>query len=95
VRGAVAAAFVPGTRRLAVLRARDVLLEGRRVFAGAGRFDSLASSPDGRWLAIGWRDADQWVFLRVAGTRKLSAVSNIARQYDGYARVGGWCCSSS
>jgi WD40 repeat protein len=96
LRGGIAGAFQPNTHRLAVLRPHDVvILGGQRVFAGAGPFDSLAWSPNGRWLAIGWPAADQWVFLRVAGTRKLSAVSNIGRQFDGYARIGGWCCSSN
>ena len=39
----------------------------RKLFDGDGRFTGLAWSPDGRWLAAGWRDADQWVFVEVAG----------------------------
>ena len=66
----------------------------RRVFSGAGRFTDLAWSPDGRWLLLGWRDADQWVFVRSERVRALRAVAAISAQFDGsFPEVGGWCCS--
>jgi hypothetical protein len=101
LRGVKGAAFMPGGRELAVVRARDVLLlpeRGRpeRVFAGAGEFDGIAWSPDRRWLLVGWRDADQWVFVRVAGKRRIEAVSRVTELFDsaGFPRIGGWCCAS-
>lgn len=66
----------------------------RRVFAGAGSFRDLAWSPDGRWLLVGWREADQWVFIRSARVRRIEAVSGITAQFDStrFPRVAGWCC---
>lgn len=65
----------------------------RRVFSGAGRFTDLVWSPDGRWLLVAWREADQWVFVRSARVRGLEAVSGISAQFGGgVTRTGGWCC---
>jgi dipeptidyl aminopeptidase/acylaminoacyl peptidase len=66
----------------------------RRVFRGAGDFSYLAWSPDGRWLLVGWRDADQWLFIRSARVRRIEAVSRIAAQFDSarFPTVAGWCC---
>jgi len=64
-----------------------------------GRISSLAWSPNGRWLLLAWRDADQWLFIRSAAVRRVQAVSNISRQFNPGARrepvfpdLGGWCC---
>jgi Tol biopolymer transport system component len=72
--------------------------EPRRVFAGPGRLTDLAWSPDGRWLLVAWRSADQWLFLQ-PGSNRIVAVSDIARQFDpgtdqlrSFPSVGGWCC---
>ena len=66
------------------------------VFRGTGEFRDLASSPDGTWLLITWSTADQWVFVRVFGKRKIVAVSGVTRQFGGgtFPRIAGWCCSS-
>jgi dipeptidyl aminopeptidase/acylaminoacyl peptidase len=71
----------------------------RRVFAGPGRFTDVEWSPDGEWLLLTWRDADQWLFIRPSD-EKVTAVSNIARQFAPgesgaapFPRLGGWCCS--
>jgi hypothetical protein len=75
----------------------DELGHERRLFSGPGRFDNLTWSPDGRWLLLSWRDADQWLFIRP--DEKPIAVSNISRQFDPgasgateFPRVSGWCC---
>jgi hypothetical protein len=72
----------------------------RRLFAGDGSFTDLSWSPDGRWLLVAWREADQWVFLRSARVRKLDAVARISRHFDPggkrpltFPRIGGWCCA--
>jgi hypothetical protein len=67
----------------------------RRVFAAEGRLEGLAWSPNGGRVLIGWRDADQWVFVRVRGSRRLDAVSDVAAQFDSgaFPEVAGWCCS--
>jgi hypothetical protein len=104
IAGTVDAAFAPGSRRLAVVRDQDVLVldvdrpsrAPRTLFAGpGGRLSDVAWSPDARWLLIAWRDADQWVFVRSAGERRLAAASNIAAQFESRAfpRVAGWCCA--
>ncbi|MDP1848237.1 MAG: hypothetical protein Q8K79_10645 [Solirubrobacteraceae bacterium] len=73
-------------------------LRGRVLFTGPGRFDSLAWSPAGDRLLIGWREADQWLFLRPHGSGRLTAVANIARQFmPGAANPSSprsvqWCC---
>jgi hypothetical protein len=66
----------------------------RRIFVGEGRITDLAWSPNGRWLLLGWRDADQWVFVRVVGPRRIDAVSNVSAQLESQAfpSVAGWCC---
>jgi hypothetical protein len=101
--GVVEAAFAPSGRAIAVVRARDVLLldgdrlagRPRELFAGAGRFDGIAWSPDGRWLTVSWPDADQWVFLRVRGAHRLRAVSNVRDQLGERATLRGWAPTGS
>jgi dipeptidyl aminopeptidase/acylaminoacyl peptidase len=71
----------------------------RHAFAGAGRFSGVRWSPDGRWLLVAWRDADQWLFLRSAPARRLVAVSSIGRAFEpdrrglaAFPAAGTWCC---
>ena len=101
--GVLAATFSPEGRRIAVLRRSDVLIldtrrpraAPRRVFAGAGVLSGLTWSPNGRWLLVGWETADQWVFVRVTGPRRIAAVSNVSAQFRSsrFPRVEGWCCA--
>jgi hypothetical protein len=66
----------------------------RRLFSGAGTFDGLAWSPNGRWLLVAWHDADQWVFVRDGSTPRIAAASNVSSQFDGsFPRLEGWCCT--
>lgn len=80
-----------------VLDARRGLRE-RLLPAGPGRFGAPAWSPDGRWLLLPWPEADQWLFLRPTGARRVTAVANIARQFDAgagrraFPRSVTWCC---
>ncbi len=96
----VDATFVPGTHR--VLVARTVggestvseLATGRTVFTGTGVFDEVTASSDGLWLAVEWRTADQWVFVRLDGRSAIRAFSGIAGQFGGGETViADWCCS--
>lgn len=71
----------------------------RELFPGRGRFSDLQWSPDGRWLLVAWRDADQWLFVSSARVGELRAVSDIGRQFDpggagvaSFPGVSGWCC---
>jgi hypothetical protein len=106
----LAAALAPDGRTLAVARRQGstgvVLVRrlaagapARTLFRGRGAFSDLAWSPDGRWLLIAWRDADQWLFVRSAQVRRISAVSRISRAFapgrhdpQPFPRVGAWCC---
>jgi WD40 repeat protein len=74
-------------------RLRPDATAARRIFSGAGRFDTVTWSPDGRWLLVGWRSADQWLFIRSTAVRKVVAVSNIAATFGPDASIAGWCCS--
>jgi WD40-like Beta Propeller Repeat len=108
----LSAAFSPDGRAVAyVLRtlqgsvlwlARPAAASARRLFAGGGDFSGLTWSPDGRWLLLAWKSADQWLFIRVTRPQKLLAVSDISAQFSpGTRRAGsfpvlnGWCCSST
>jgi hypothetical protein len=69
----------------------------RRVLAGPG-LRQVVWSPDGRWLLASWPAANQWVFIRVAGSPRIEAISRIAQQFPsggsrGVPRLDGWCCT--
>lgn len=111
-------AFVRGTHRFVLIRYQPatgrselVLMEAeeergeeRSLFSAAGDFGTLAMSPDGRWLLLGWVDADQWLFLRLDRLR-VRAVSDIAEQFGGaigerllaehFPTSVSWCCPVS
>lgn len=101
----VDAAFMPASHALAFVQdanGRSVLwfypqlrpdaTAARRVFAGAGRFDRIAWSPDGRWILLSWASADQWLFIRSAAVRKVIPVSGITDAFGPAAVPAGWCC---
>jgi hypothetical protein len=81
-----------------------VLDVGRRtskpltLFAGVGRFTQVRWSPDDHWILISWPAANQWLFLRSARVSGVSAVRDVARQFDPGIRrtrfpaVADWCC---
>jgi hypothetical protein len=81
-----------------VIRRRESSSElvsgGRVVLRTPGRLVGVASSPDGRWLMVGWPAADQWVFTRANGSG-LRAVANVSEQFRSrsFPRVEGWCCA--
>ena len=66
-----------------------------RRLLGDGRFAEPVRSADGRWLAVGWPEADQLVFLRVVGREQIRAVSNVSSQFQSntFPQVEGWCCA--
>ena len=72
---------------------------GRRRSAhgssATGDFAEPVRSPDGRWLAVGWPEADQLVFVRAAGGRQIRAVSNVSSQFRSrsFPTISGWCCA--
>ena len=92
----VDAAFLPRSRRVALIRTQEglsvvSLLGARRpLFPSTGRLRQVVPSPDGRWLLVTWPDADEWLFVRVGGTPRGRAVGNISEQLGGRAAVEGW-----
>jgi len=94
----VHAAFRPGTHEVAVVRAHGSqstvlrLGDGRTLFSGTGDFSRVRWSPDGRWLLVAWPTADQLVFVRAEGARRIRAVSNVSGQFrsSSFPRVEGW-----
>ena len=74
----------------------------RTLFQGLGRFAEVLYSPDGEWLLLAWRSADQWLFLNPAHPKRVVAISDIAAQFDpgttsapSFPSVEGWCCTAS
>jgi hypothetical protein len=101
------AEFEPGTRRVAysALDAESgrgiVVLGEERLQRVEGRISDLQFSPDGRWLLAGWPEADQLLFLRLPGVRRIVAVDDVRREFDPgspgigeFPRISGWCCPS-
>ncbi len=69
---------------------------GGLVFSGPGRIDELAWSPDGRWLLLGWRAADQWLFVRPgARPSRRPRTSRASSAPTTFPTLAGWCCASS
>jgi hypothetical protein len=104
--GTIAAAMgVPprGTRVALLLRRggrSEVGVLGRayrRAFSGTGQFTGLAWSPDGRWLLVTWKEANQWIFIRSARVKTIRAVSGISSQFGSgtFPTLAGWCCARS
>jgi hypothetical protein len=90
-------------------RSEVVLVDAERrpgppapVFVGGGPLTDLAWSPTGRWLLIGWPDADQWLFIHPDRPRKVVATANVGRQFapggpigrGPFPQVSGWCCAA-
>jgi Tol biopolymer transport system component len=103
------AVFAPRGQRLAIILAgsRETTIiyninhpaqAGQQVFAGSGRFSGIAWSPDGNWLLLGWRSANQWLFIHLPPKQQIKAVSAIASQFNpgghvsSFPSLNGWCC---
>jgi Tol biopolymer transport system component len=97
-----AAAWAPRGRRYAFVvhdarRDRSAVVvqgEAETPFQGTGRVDGLVWSPDGRWLLLAWRTADEWVFAPAGGGERIRAVGSISAQFHSasFPRLAGWCC---
>ena len=98
--------FSPATGRsdLVLLQAEREPGEARFLYSAPGDFGTLAMSPNGHWLLVGWVNADQWLFLRLTAS-KVVAISGIVEQFGGSERQGplsktfpssvSWCCPAS
>ncbi len=82
------AAWLPGRRAFVVLRSAagglrsEVSLGGRTLLALPGRLSDVIASPDGRWLLLPAPAAHQWLLVRTSGSGRLTALSNVGRQFD-------------
>ena len=105
--GGARIAISPDAAKTATLqrlgRRDELLLEreaggGKRVlFSAAGRLTGPTWSPDGRWLLVGWPDADQWLFIAADRPHRVVAFDRISEQFDPggsgggrFPRVAGW-----
>jgi WD40 repeat protein len=103
----LAAAFSPhGEARIAAIeydRRADrsaLRIVGRDglLLSGRGRFTDLTWSPDGRWLLVARKDADQWLFVRANGAARVQNGPAVRRLFDpgrrartaAFPRVEGW-----
>ena len=101
-----AAAFKPGTHRIAVvarssvrteLRLVDVDRPGRSrlLFAGPGTFGDIVWSPDASTLLVDWPTASQWIFLRGQRVHAVAIGTEFPRRDDVAQRLqiaDRWCC---
>ena len=94
---ASSAAFAPRGHALAVVRraatGSELAVDGRLRFQGTGTFADTSWSPDGRWVAVSWPEADQLLFVRAVGPRTIRAVANVSSQFESTSppRLAGWC----
>jgi hypothetical protein len=96
----VDSSFAPSGRGLAFVQQGGVWVIDRlrpdgsaaRRILGQGSFTDVAWSPDGKWVLAAWKEADQWVFRRVARVGKIEGVDNVAEQFGGFPSFAGWCC---
>jgi hypothetical protein len=97
--------YSPATQRsdLVLFQAENTPGEPRFLYSAPGDFGTLAISPNGDWLLVGWINADQWLFLRLTSA-KVESVSNIVEQFGGSSRAPlerafpksvSWCCPAS
>jgi hypothetical protein len=93
-----------GQSEVVLMQAEAQRGEERALYSAAGEFGDLAVSPDGRWLLVGWPNADQWLFLRLDRLR-VRAVSGVTEKFGASERTGplasvfpsslSWCCPAS
>jgi WD40 repeat protein len=95
-------ALVRGREQVVLVRAGSAHSPMRQLLADAGLRD-VSWSPNGQWLLVSWPAADQWVFVRTAGSPRVAAVARIAQQFSGnsasassasrFPQLEGWCCT--
>jgi hypothetical protein len=97
--------YSPATQRsdLVLYQAESSPGEARFLYSAPGDFGTLAISPNGDWLLVGWVNANQFLFLRLTSA-KVESVSNIVEQFGGspkapltssFPKSVSWCCPPS
>jgi len=97
--------YSPATSRsdLVLYQAETDPGEARFLYSAPGDFGTLAISPNGNWLLVGWINANQFLFLRLTSAR-VESVSNIVEQFGGkssapltssFPKSVSWCCPAS
>lgn len=82
---------------LSHLDVTDRWLRARRAPSLPGRIGDPTFSPDGRWLLLGWRVADEWLFLSAPAAARVASVGEVGRRLApispgrwAFPRVLGW-----
>lgn len=97
------ATFLRGSHRVVAIRFAggtstlfDVNGNGRPRFVAAGRLTQVVGAPDGSGVMLAWPTADQFVFVRLRGTRAVRAIANVSAQFRSrtFPRVEGWISSA-
>jgi Tol biopolymer transport system component len=93
---ALAAVTTAQGRSTVVVRSGPGYRNHRSLFSGPGTFGGVAWSPNGRWLLVDWRTADQWVFIPTTRGRRVVTAAHVGPIFDSgpehYATLAGWCC---
>jgi hypothetical protein len=76
--------------------------DGRETPSLPGRVGAPTFSPDGRWLLLGWRVADEWLFLSTPTAGRVAAVGSVGKRLApispgrwAFPRVIGWAPASN
>jgi WD40 repeat protein len=74
----------------------------KRLFPEPGRFTGLSWSPNGDWLLVPWRTADQWLFFRPNQPDHFKTAGDVTRAFNpgstgpsAFPRLAGWCCTAA
>jgi RNA polymerase sigma-70 factor (ECF subfamily) len=87
------AVFSPAAAKGSVYLYEGRTGESRLLFAGAGRLDELVWSPDGRYLLLGWRAADQWLFVPASRGAEVVTQTGVTERFGDFPQAAGWCCA--
>jgi dipeptidyl aminopeptidase/acylaminoacyl peptidase len=89
-----------GGRSDLVITGRNGNGSPRHVLSRPGRITDPTWSPNGEWLLVARRGADEWLFVHPSRSVEVEAVGNISRQFAPgatrdplFPRVSGWCCA--
>lgn len=86
-----------GLSHIELARAATAGADGRDTPSLPGRIGAPAFSPDGKWLLLGWRVADEWLFISTPTAGRVAAVPSVGKRLApispgrwAFPRVIGW-----